>query len=301
MLYAIPSISAIAIKLVLLWRARQSLLITNQAFLAVFISLLALNISEMLLFTLNLKESGATILVMAYYIFGLFSILSVLGITLSITRQVFPIRTLATFGCLMAIFIAIPGLAIEGTKSIGYSYTRIQGPYYFVVQLALLVPFSASIGLLIHGALGSKSKEIKNKCSVLLICLAPSFVSLFIIVALMQFGFQINATVVISFSINILLFGLLYLEGKYHIYGLLSSLPGTKYNDSARILTQALFDPNMPLEKAKELMDIEKTRYTLELTRGNQSEAARILGVSRPTICRRIKLIESQYTKARKL
>lgn len=297
MLYAIPSISAIAIKLVLLWRARQSLLITNHAFLAVFISLLALNVSELLLFTLNIAESGATFLVMAYYIFGLFSILSVLGITLSIVKGTFPFRILSAIGLVLSVFIAIPGLAIEGTQSIGYSYTRIEGPYYFVIQLALIIPFSTSIALLSHGALLSKSKEIRSKCSVLLICLAPSFVSLLAIIGLMQLGFQINATVVISFTINILLFGLLYLEGKYHIYGLLSVFPGTKYNDSARILTQALFDPHMPLEKAKELMDIEKTRYTLELTKGNQSEAARILGVSRPTICRRIKLIESQYSK----
>lgn len=293
MLYAIPSISAIAIKLVLLWRARRSLLITNHSFLAVFISLLALNISEMLLLTVNLDTAGATILVMAYYIFGLFSILSVLGITLSITKNIFPVKWLLGAGILVSALVATPGLIIEGSRSIGYSYTRIEGPYYFVIQLALLIPFSLAVGMLIFGALKSSSKQIRAKCTLLLGCLAPSFVALFLIVLLMQLGYQINATVIISFTVNILLFGLLYLEGKYHLYGLLSSLPGTKYNNSARIITKALFDPDMPLEKAKELMDIEKTRYTLELTNGNQSEAARILGVSRPTICRRIKLLES--------
>lgn len=294
MLYAIPSISAIAIKLVFLWRAKKSLLLTNRAFLAVFISLLTFNICELMLFTLDLENLGATSLVVAYYISGLFSVLFIFGATLHITKNRFPVKWIALAGVVISALIAIPGVIILGTESIGYSFTRVPGPYYFVVQVALLIPAIATIALLSWGIWRSKSKEVRQKSLIMLACLTPSFLCLLIVIGLMQVGIHINATIIISFTINIFLFGLLYLEGKYHIYGLLSALPGTSYNVSARALTQALFDPNMSLEKAKEIMDMEKTRHTLKLTNGNQSEAARILGVSRPTICRRMKLLESK-------
>lgn len=292
MLYAIPSISAIAIKLVFLWRAKRSLLLTNHAFLAAFISLLSFNICELALFTLKTGSEGALAIVSAYYITGICSILSILGVTLHVTQKAFPTKWLLATGAAISCFIAMPGLVIEGTQSIGYSFTRVPGPFYILIQIALIVPAILTIGLLGYHAIKSKSATTKTKSTVLLICLTPSFLCLLGVIALMQFGVHINATVIISFTINIFLFGLLFLEGKYHIYGLLSAVPGTRYNDSARALTQALFDPNLSLEKAKELMDMEKTRYTLKLTNGNQSEAARMLGVSRPTICRRIKLLE---------
>lgn len=293
MLYAIPSISAIAIKLVFLWRAKRSLLLNNHAFLAAFISLLAFNICELALFAFKSEVGGHTAIVVAYYITGLCSVLSILGVTLYVTRKIFPIKWLLVSAVALSCFVAIPGLVIEGTQSIGYTYTRIPGPMYIIVQLAIVIPAIAAVALLAFYAIRSKSTDVRTKSLVLLTCLTPSFLCLIGVVVLMQIGASINATIIISFTINIFLFGLLYLEGKYHIYGLLSSVPGTSYNESARALTQALFDPNLSLEKAKELMDIEKTRYTLKLTKGNQSEAARLLGVSRPTICRRMKLLES--------
>ena len=274
-----------------MWRGRHSLLLNNRPFLAVFISLLLFNVCEALLFTLDLSHGSAISIVVAYHIFGLFSLYSILGITLFITRQKFPAFWLFTIASAISVFIAIPGLAIEGVQSIGYSLTRIPGPFYPVIQIALAVP---AIGVMVLLSLGSfdKSKEVRNKSIVLLACLTAPFICLTVVIILMQIGIHINATIIVSSSINVFLFGLLYIEGKYHIYGLLSTVPGTPYNESARALARALFDPNIPLEKAKEMMDIEKTKYTLKLTKGNQSEAARILGVSRPTICRRIKSLK---------
>ena len=60
--------------------------------------------------------------------------------------------------------------------------------------------------------------------------------------------------------------------------------PGTPSGDAER-----LYIPIPPEGRSMDEIECEAIRITLELTRGNQSAAARILGISRPTIVRKIR------------
>lgn len=300
MLFALPSICAIIIKLLILWKRpfsrpsdKHSVLFSEYPLLILFCALLALNICEVSLFFTSASTLNAHVLVALYHVFYIFSLFSILGIALKSVCGKSYAPVLVFLSSLLAVLIAYPKLSILGTSSIGYSVTRISGPLYYPVVFCSLLSLLCSLILFIWGAAKSIEAEKKLKCKILLFCLAPFAFTTFGVAILMRFGIEINATIITSFTINILLLGLLYSESKYYIPQVLAGLPGTRYFESTETLTTALFDPNIPLEQAKEIMTLEKTRRALELTKGNQTEAAKMLGISRPTICRRIKALEN--------
>lgn len=299
MLYAIPSIIAITIKLLILWKRpfsrpteTQSFLFSDRLLLSLFITLLLLNICEVALFFSIANTPNALALVTGYHVFYIYTLFIILAIALKLVLEVKALPFLLIVASVLATAMIWPQMSIIGTKSIGYSVSRIPGPYYSLVVVGSLSALLLSTGLFAWGALFNTEPARKIKCKILLACLAPFTVTTFSIAILMQYGIDINATVVTSFTINILLLGLLYSESKYYIPQIMAAVPGTRYFHSTETLASALFDPNIPLDEAKEIMVLEKTLRALQLTNGNQTEAAKMLGISRPTICRRIKALE---------
>lgn len=300
LLYALPSILAIFVKLIILWKrpfshsgGESQRFLSDNLFLILFLALLGLNICELTLFCFQLNSKATLNLVVAYHVFYAFSIYSILGVALRTIDKLsnFYLPLLIALG--LSILVAMPNLAIVGTTKIAYSITRIPGPFYSVYISGMFSAVIFTLLLLSYGAFLHKEDVIRHRSKVLLFCSGPFVISSLIIAFLMQLGLQVNATIVTSFNVTIFLLGLIYSENKYYTPQILAALPGTRPFHTTETLTTALFNPNISLERAKDIMALEKTRRTLQLTKGNQTEAAKILGISRPTICRRIRELET--------
>lgn len=299
MLYVLPSILAIVLKLIILWKRPftrtegiPQRFLSDRLFLFLFLALLGLNCCELVLFNLESGSSSALHAVIAYHIFYAFSLFSILGVALRTIDKLTSFYLLFAIAAGLSILVATPNLAIIGTAKIAYSITRVQGPFYSVFMSGMFSAVFFSLIILLYGAFHHKEECTKRRSRILLYSSSPFILSSLIIAALMHVGVQINTTIVTSLNATIFLLGLIYSENNYYTPQILAALPGTKPFHTTEYLTNALFNPNISLEQAKEIMALEKTRRTLQLTKGNQTEAARILGISRPTICRRIKELE---------
>lgn len=300
MYYAIPSLCAILIKIAILWKQpfspshkQKYEFLANPLFLFLFLSLFGLNLCELTLFAIKPSSSAAILLVKGYHVFYSLTLFTILAVALRAIDKLSSIWPLLSIAVGLSVLVVHPTLGIVGIEDIGYSVTRSPGPFYSVYMAGMFTTVLIALAVFLWGAFKHPDPHLKSRCKILLICFGPFTISSITIAVLMTYGFKVNATIITSFMISFLLLGLIYSESKYYAPQILSSLPGTGYFRSTETLTEALFDPNIPLEEAKEIMVLEKTRRALQLTKGNQTEAAKMLGVSRPTICRRIKALEN--------
>ena len=203
---------------------------------------------------------------------------------------------MAIFGsaivCAAPIFI--PNAAIAGVQSIGYSVTRIEGPYYFLVQIGILVPLLASLLVMTFFYCTLKETLAKKRTLLLIIACSPFILSVFTIVGLMAVGVKINAVAIISLSICVTLWVLIYTERKEKLYRFMSFIPYTQENRALTHFSEFLANPSKGLNEAKEALERNMIREALSLCDGNKLHAASMLGVSRQTLQRRLKAIDEK-------
>lgn len=288
----IPSILAISIKVALFLLMKEQILNSNRYILLMFFSFLGLNVFELTLFTLVDKAGTAIGVMTLYYAFAVSSSVSMLAVALdtvcnniSRNRQ----RLLVSVACFGLIILFIPDFVITGTRSIGYSVTAIPGDYYWLVRGIILILLISTLTILVKASFIGEDWLTQKKAFVLAICFTPLIFSVVAVFLLMSKGININATVIGSFSITFLLVGVIFVENKYRLYGFIGTVPVSKYTFSSYRLANAFLDPNVSLEEAKNIMDNEKFKAVIEITKGNQTKAAELLGCSRSTVSRRVK------------
>ena len=298
-LYTLPSIAALALKLLLFWYGRKSLTSASIWLWAFFAGLFGMNFIELMGFHyINKADKGFAWLTW-YYLLAEFTFLSLLALALENARRLTTITkyTLAACGAAGALPLLIPGAALAGAESIGYSVTRIPGPYYFVVQLGILGPIAATI--IVAGFYANhKDDATKRKSQILLISCSPIFLTVFIIMGLMQFGYKINASVILSLMINLTLLILIYTERKERQFKFMAFIPNSRENAFVSNLTKLVSDPSIGLDKGRMLIEQEMIREALILTDGNKVKAAEMLGVSRQTLTRRLNEAEKEKKQA---
>lgn len=291
--YAIPSISAIAIKIVLFWYGRHILKEASAWIMGFLGGLFGVNVCELVVFWfVNDAERQLALAVLSmYYVCALVANGCFLGISLKIAGRLskFLIGAILLTTAVGIITVVIPGWAIAGAQSIGYSVSRIAGPLYWVVQILIVVPLTASTAILALTAFWSANWIRKRRALALLIATSPVVFCVLTMMGLMQAGVEVNAAVVVSFSINILLAVIVYTEYESGIFRFLSFIPRTAEN---RLIAHAAYSAydlsSQGLNGA--VANFEKALITDALLRcnGNKTVAADMLGVSRATLRRKL-------------
>lgn len=288
--YVLPSVVALSLKLMIFWFGRHSFKVASMWLWLFFVGLFGVNTAELIAFYFtSIPEKGFFVL-SAYYIFSVITCFSMLFLSLENAGKLTELikRILLVCFVITVVSLLVPGIALLGVESIGYSITRIAGPYYIVVQLGVLLPLISSLLISAYYSFYSSVYSVRKKSQVLLIACLPAFISVIIIMFLMQLGFQINASVILSLMITLALLILIYTEKRECQYKFMSLIPRTKEYMFVKKLANLIVDPTVGLEQGRELIEYEMIMEALSLSGGNKIKAASILGISRQTLSRKI-------------
>lgn len=291
--YILPSISAIAIKLIMVWYGRDMIRKANFWLWAFLAGLFAQNSVELLTFMFPYTGEGSTSmhLLQWYYLSSLVSSTAFLALSLhlaSLLNRKMAYTVVGLF-CLGALVVMLPHVALQGVQSIGYSITRIPGDYYWVLQIILVGAVVGGTLVLVWTTYSGKAWVARRRSLALLVGASPIIVASLLVMALMQAGFSINATIIVSLSVNVLLGVLIYTEYEHGLFKFLSFVPSTRENKLARSATRAAWEVHTgSLNNAVNAFEQAIIVDALEKSNGNKTMAADLLGISRTTLRRKM-------------
>ena len=291
--YSLPSISAISIKLLMFWYGRKTIRGANSTLWMLLGGLLGVNIAELILFGYagDSNNPGALVTLTMYYVFVVISGTGFVLFSLQLADFSTPlIKRIITVAAIVTIFVTlIPGAGLAGAKSIGYSVTRVAGPYYWILQINIIGFLLASISLLIYTVKKGNVWIKRRRATAMLIGSLPTTVATIAIVTLMQLGFKINATVISSLTFNILLAVLIYTEYEYRLFRFLSFIPSTsEFKLTNYAIKAAHRARSNNLREAIDYFERALINDTLVKCGGNKTATAEALGVSRATLRRKL-------------
>ncbi|WP_139309902.1 helix-turn-helix domain-containing protein [Teredinibacter haidensis] len=249
-----------------------------------------MNICELGVFRVaNNQGDGLTALII-YYAFALIAAYSTLALTLTNTTiktkwWLYPLGTVFLF---VEAVLLTPGAAIAGAQSIGYSITRISGPFYIVIQLGLLVPLVTMVCVLGFTILTSKQRSARTLAKTYMFAFAPMATIAILVVLLMALGFKINASGFISVTVCLTIWILFFTSTEKNQYVFLSFIPKTRENKSVYTIATNLACPENGLKQALLELESRIIEETLAKTSGNITHASEILGIARSTLSQKV-------------
>lgn len=291
--YAFPSISAIAIKIVLLWYGRHFVRSASPWVCMFLFGLFGVNLCEMLSFFYvhDVDHPTAYRLLVGYYIAALASGAGYCYISVQLADRFIRFFRVCIL-CLLFIGIVtlvVPNAALTGVQSIGYSATRIAGPFYWILQLLIPLFWLAGGGALLYATHKGGNWLKKRRALALLYGSSPLLATIMVVMVLMQAGASMNATVVVSLAINVLLATLIYTEYESGIFRFLSYIPRTQEHQLVVYAARSAHDlASHGLSGAVANFERALIDNALRRCKGNKTGAANLLGVSRTTLRRKM-------------
>ncbi len=290
-LYLVPGVLALSLKLLIIVLGGKGLLKAHPVLLGFFAGLLGVNVFEILAFFHGHFSDGGMVILKGYYLFILATFLLMAAYPFAITEKLSKTVCFVLGGAftLAAVVTVIPNLAIAGVKSIGYSVTRVQGPYYGIIVLTLLGSLLTAMIGLVWVTCRSKEHFVQRRAYVFLLAVAPLILTATGIIISMLCGVKVNGSMYISVSVCVTLWVLVYTEQKEHLYRFISLVPYSREYKFFREMSLILGNPEDGLKKAKVLFEEELLKQAMMYSKDNKTQAAKILGVSRQTVNRKMK------------
>ena len=295
---ALSSVIALLIKLSLFKVGKKALFIDNWPLAMFLIALCALNLSELLLFAFFRSPSMLFGILQTYYAAAAFSAAALFYLSLHTTkRNILYAQASFVVASIFSILMFIPEILLSGYESIGYSITRVPGTFFPLFQFYLIATLLASIGILLSGAINSKNRMVSKRSLLLLISVLPLVFFTVIITLTLSFGIKINGTVILSLMTSLMLVILIYCERQYRLFKFLSYIPYTHEHElrtrASRLVDQMiddLFSSESPVKFKDIRSEFEATliQLAIESTGGNKTHAAKILGIGKATLHRKI-------------
>lgn len=293
LVYALPSISAIAIKFVFIWYGRNVLRSAN-AWTWMFLGgLLGVNLFELILFYFasNAGSTGALTTLIFYYVSAVLASAGYFAVSMQLAGRMSALVRGSTLGVAAAgiLILMIPDTAVSGARSIGYSVTREAGQFYWILQIVIPGFWLTGLFALGYTVLKSEDWVQQRRGFALLIGSFPLVLSVVIVMALMQLGLEVNATIIVSLAINILLGTLLYTEYESGVFRLLSLVPKTHENRLVLLAARSAYALGAHgLSEAVSNFEKALVNDALNRCKGNKTGAANLLGISRATLRRKM-------------
>jgi len=295
---AVSSIIALLIKLSLFWVGKSALFRENQPLALFLVALCALNIVELTSFIYSGNEKTLLTIMQAYYAAAVIAAAALFYLSMHITHGA--MRYVVFCFSLSAIIAAVTmgsGIMIAGIEPIGYSFTRVPGQFFFILQIYLISTLLLSVGILLLGAAKSADRMINKRSLVILISVVPLVFFTVLITITLSLGIKINGAVIISMMTSLMLVILIYCEKHYRLFKFLSYVPYTHEHElrtrAARLVDQMiedLFNRDNPV-KFKDIRSEFETaliELAIESTGGNKTHAAKLLGIGKATLHRKI-------------
>ena len=288
MIYAVPAVLGLLIKLSILYFAKTSHL--SKAFI-LFISLLSIhNFSELLLFYHFFTETDATIALRMYYscLAGVLAGMSVYATQVSKPEWLELIIKISMAGftifCGLTMFTSF---IVEGFVPIDHGITAIKGSYYAIFQSIAVCAMAYTLFVLVRACRTSKKTQQKIRSAYVLASLFPAIIIALAVLALMQFGIELNAMTVLPIGTTLIVLITLKAENKHNLTDIRMYLPFSKERQTSQDLIKIMSDYSVSEKDYKETVrDIERILFSYSYEKSNycKSTTARKLNVSRSTL-----------------
>ena len=255
---------------------------TSQAFVVLCLFFVIQNAAEFLgYFTYLTSEAISELFAHIYIVAAYFMLSSVLIFTLALTDSRY--YSFARFGLYsISTVIAIGyvnGLIISDLVFLGWTIIADPGRYYLLAMIFNLICCAAIVGCLWHSSKYSVNLDIKHNARVAMFAFLP-----ILLVAVGVYGFRLlgfNSSSAVSLPIATLIF----------LYILLLHTNGTLFWFSAKlrcILAIMKLKQDVPMEAIIEELERIRIHQAMKITNGHQKQAAKLLGISAPTLNKRL-------------
>jgi regulatory Fis family protein len=296
-IYAIPSFFALVIKAWLLWYSQKALLENNRSLGFLLLALFCLNFAEFNLFFFIDRPDEAMGWMRFYWVSVVLSVSGFLYLSGVLSGYFINYKYIASLSLIMIGTILFSNVLIAGAESIGYSVTRIQGTYYFLLPIYILFSLTAGLSLLGYAGFFHKNVWTRKKCSIVFLAMLPTVLAVFVVLSLMQSGIHVNATVVVSVTIIIFLLAIIFTETKYSLLNLLRIAPLSKesrylksvLNPSIGFLCDVYSGKKLRLKDQMKEIEMAYIMAVVEENNGDKLAAAKQLGISKSGIHAKIK------------
>jgi hypothetical protein len=311
-LFALPALTAILIQGWLFLNSdKRNLINKNLPFLLLFISLFGISSIELLTYTETISPNLTVI--KFYYVFCFLGINGILIQSLKLSGikskkiEKKAILALASFCIFVSFLMLNTNIFISGFEHISYSYTRIPGDYYWIIQTYFAFSNIFTIFFLIRGMKNKTNFLYSKKAKVLFYSLFPLLITGILLIPLMQIGIKINASIIFPILICYFLLIFIHTEKEEAIFSLLIKLPFTRERYSLKLINCEIQKFLVSTDMSKSFNDtrfsaslkaltntIENilVEHAVDLSHGSQIKAASLLGISSSTICRKRKEIK---------
>ena len=230
-------------------------------------------------------------LLIAYYIFASTTAIMFLWVSLDIALlNNFIYKAILLFLLSVTCLLLVkPGQhsILNGAVEMGFTVTRVKGNSYWVWQAVMVMALVGSICVNYY-AFKRRTGRDRILAKALLFAWAPTAILGATIIILMELGFHITADGVITLVMPLVPYVLINPDKCERF---LMLIPLTAENRRAADLNDNLF-ADRGLHERLESVEHMIIKETLEKTKGNRSATAKELGMSRPTLIRKISGIE---------
>jgi len=301
----LPSMLAICIKVGIFARYHESLRRENLNLGLLFLSLLMLNLIELL--TINPTQFSQTAMMtflLAYYCCAIFVVHSFITVALQYSQFKWQPKALKI---ILNLLMATTILAVIFSRRViadvevifqVYSITRVAGDAYWVFQLYTVAGLLFATSVLVIGSMRLAGNIGRQRCLMVLISTSIPVLTAFVVMSLMALDVQINAAFFLPLALSVMLALMVYAEEKSRLFRLLTFVPYTKERSFHRNVLAAIDDciginddprSQRPLNLKLMMKNLEGmvVEHVLGYYEGNQKKAAGALGVSEATVSRR--------------
>ena len=300
--YATPAFLALTVKIWFVINSdKRQLIVKNWPLALFFLSISIFNLVEVVTYTTAFAPEFYSIFIKLYNGSILLSLCFLLIFTARISElKLFTETEFELFYSLFSVgfFIVLisTDLFVSGYEEVGYGFTRIPGEYYQIFVAFVLVNIVAAIVMLFIGYFGKEACQLnRRRCKAILCSSMPFLVTLFALVMLMQAGIKATGAIIIPFTTTYLLVVIVFTESARDLFNLLLKTPFTIEHRTMKNLTQNLQEflletttgKTMNLKSLSSEIERELIVHTVSMTNGNQAEAAKVLGISASSLCRK--------------
>lgn len=307
--YVLPSLLGLLFKLFILVYAVKDKRISATILMLILV-FACHNLIEFVGYIQFLDEKTVSALFRAYYV-ATIVILAVIPIhSLHTTRTLTDNRVvpagITVAAAAMIIGVLFTNLIVAGNFSIGYALTAIEGPYFKLFVLFLVLTLASSVWILARGYLNSEKALDSTRSLYSMAALAPLLLVLGFGIVFKIIGVKLNFAGVLPLASTFFVFMILKTESKHQLTDIRRFIPFSKERRaSVEILrlmdsySQCTGDTDA-YQELRNGIERQAVQYTLDKCDHNITQAAKMMGLqNRSTLYSMIKRLDIEIQDRR--
>jgi hypothetical protein len=248
-IYAIPAVFALVAKAVIYFYARSSRLENLQTRLYLFF-LFALSIQNLAeVFVLGARERDLPTPQMGTVYFGasIIAVAFLLHLALVLARswtgreKRWAMASVYGPAVVLEVLLWSTPLLVAGFEPLGYTYTRIPGPLYFLFEAYAVGYLLGVLALLAYGGFAQTTPSTRTKNKLMLLGIVPPILVVITVISLQHLGIRLfNTTVVLPIAFTFLLVVTAYAIHQHRLFDIEFFIPGSKVRRRKTVFYQRI-------------------------------------------------------------